>query len=159
MGKSAEPKYHTKDPRHRHLFPGSGSEPKVTNRAIRRRFWAVVRVHVSLTNSCDKSVSCCTSPTHHILCDIYPRALCNHPSASLQPPTASDILAITSIMRIFDVYEHPSFEVEKADETAAVRTTIRRFGVGATVSAAIAAISFWGYYWSDPTPPSAVFTD
>jgi hypothetical protein len=55
-------------------------------------------------------------------------------------------------MRIFDVYEHPSFEAEKADKTAAVRTTIRGLGVGATVSAAaIAAISFWGYYWSDPT--------
>lgn len=60
-------------------------------------------------------------------------------------------------MRIFDVYEHPSFE---ADKTAAVRSTIRRLGVGATVSAAaIAAISFWGYYWSDPTPQSAFFTD
>jgi hypothetical protein len=60
-------------------------------------------------------------------------------------------------MRIFDVYEHPSFE---ADKTAAVRTTIRRLGVGATVSAAaIAAISFWGYYWSDPIAQSAVFTD
>jgi hypothetical protein len=61
-------------------------------------------------------------------------------------------------MRIFDVYEHPSFEVEKADK-AAVRSTIRRMGVGATVSAALAAISFWGYYWSDPSPPSAFFTD
>lgn len=59
-------------------------------------------------------------------------------------------------MRIFDVYEHPSFE---ADKTAGVRTTIRRLGVGATVSAAIAAIGFWGYYWSDPNPQSAVFTD
>jgi hypothetical protein len=71
----------------------------------------------------------------------------------------SDLLAITSIMRMFDVYEHPSFEVEKADKTAAVRTTIRRLGVGATVSVAIAAIGFWGYYWSDPTPLSAVRTD
>ncbi len=62
-------------------------------------------------------------------------------------------------MRIFDVYEHPSFEVDKADKSAAVRTTIRRLGVGATVSAAIAVIGFWGYYWSDPTPHSAVFTD
>lgn len=62
-------------------------------------------------------------------------------------------------MRIFDVYEHPSFEVEKADKTAEARTTIRRLGVGATVSAAIAAISFWGYYWSDMTPQSADFTD
>ncbi len=61
-------------------------------------------------------------------------------------------------MRIFDVYEHPSFEVEKASKTAAMRTTIRRLGVGATVSA-IAAISFWGYYWSDPIPQSAVLTD
>jgi hypothetical protein len=63
-------------------------------------------------------------------------------------------------MRIFDHYEHPSFEVEKADDkAAAVQTTIRRLGVGATVSAAIAAISLWGYYWSDPTPQSAFFTD
>jgi hypothetical protein len=63
-------------------------------------------------------------------------------------------------MRIFDVYEHPSFEIENADKTAAKPSTIRRLGVGATVSAAaIAAISFWGYYWSDPTPQSAVFTD
>ena len=62
-------------------------------------------------------------------------------------------------MRIFDVYEHPSFEVEQADKTAAVGSTIRRLGVGATVSAAIAAISFWGYYWSDPTPLSTVFID
>lgn len=55
-------------------------------------------------------------------------------------------------MRIFDHYEHPSFEVEKADDkAAAARATIRRLGVGATVSAAIAAISLWGYYWSDPT--------
>lgn len=49
-------------------------------------------------------------------------------------------------MRIFDVYEHPSFEVEKA-EKAAARTTIRRLSVGATVSALAAAISLWGYYW------------
>jgi hypothetical protein len=65
-------------------------------------------------------------------------------------------------MRIFDHYEHPSFEVEeveKAEKAAAVRTTIRRLGVGATVSAAIAAISLWGYYWLDPTPQSAVFAD
>ncbi len=55
-------------------------------------------------------------------------------------------------MRIFDVYEHPSFEVDKADKAAA-QAIIRRLGVGATVSA-LAAISFWGYYWSDPSPPS-----
>jgi hypothetical protein len=60
-------------------------------------------------------------------------------------------------MRIFDVYEHPSFEVEKADQ-AVVRTTICRLGFGATVSA-LAAISLWGYYWSDPSQPSAFFTD
>ncbi|KAI9465873.1 hypothetical protein BJY52DRAFT_1183429 [Lactarius psammicola] len=52
-------------------------------------------------------------------------------------------------MRIFDVYEHPSFEVDKADK-ATTQAIIRRIGVGATVSA-IAAISFWGYYWSDPS--------
>jgi hypothetical protein len=53
-------------------------------------------------------------------------------------------------MRMFDVYEHPSFEADKA----AAHTTIQRLGVGvgATVSA-IAAISFWGYYWSDSSPP------
>lgn len=50
-------------------------------------------------------------------------------------------------MRIFDVYEHPSFEVDKADKAAA-QAIIRRLGVGATVSA-LAAISLWGYYWSD----------
>ncbi|KAH9965229.1 hypothetical protein BC827DRAFT_1153565 [Russula dissimulans] len=51
-------------------------------------------------------------------------------------------------MRIFDVYEHPSFqEVDKSDK-AAMQTIIRRLGVGATVSA-LAAISFWGYYRSD----------
>jgi hypothetical protein len=56
-------------------------------------------------------------------------------------------------MRIFDLYEHPDFEVEQADK-AEVRSTIRRLGVGvgATVSA-IAAISYW-YCWSDPSPPS-----
>lgn len=54
-------------------------------------------------------------------------------------------------MRIFDIYEHPSFEVDKADKAAA-QAIIRRLGVGATVSA-LAAISFWGYYWSDPSPP------
>ena len=59
-------------------------------------------------------------------------------------------------MRIFDLYEHPTFEVEQADK-ATVRTTIRRLGVGATVSA-IAAISFWGYYWSDPSPPSLLMS-
>jgi hypothetical protein len=55
-------------------------------------------------------------------------------------------------MRIFDIYEHPSFEVDKADK-ASVQTTLRRLSVGATVSA-LAAISFWGYYWSDLSPPS-----
>lgn len=54
-------------------------------------------------------------------------------------------------MRIFDLYEHPTFEVEQADQ-ATVRTAFRRLGVGATVSA-IAAIGFWGYYWSDSSPP------
>jgi hypothetical protein len=58
-------------------------------------------------------------------------------------------------MRIFDVYEHPSFEVDKA----AARTTIRRLGVGATVSALAAAISLWGYYWSNLSSSSAVFSD
>jgi len=70
-----------------------------------------------------------------------------HPAAV----TLLTLLLITSIMRIFDVYEHPSFEVEQADR-ATVRATIRRLSVGATVSA-IAAISFWGYYWSDSSPP------
>ena len=55
-------------------------------------------------------------------------------------------------MRIFDVYEHPSFEVDKAD-MAAAQAIIRRLGVGATLSA-LAAISLWGYYWSDLGPPS-----
>jgi hypothetical protein len=54
-------------------------------------------------------------------------------------------------MRIFDVYEHPSFEVDKADMVA-TQVIIRRLGVGATVSA-LAAISLWGYYWSDLSPP------
>lgn len=61
-------------------------------------------------------------------------------------------------MRIFDVYEHPSFEVEKADKAAA-RTTIHRLGVGATVSALAAAISLWGYYWLNLSSSSAVFSD
>ncbi|KAH9072904.1 hypothetical protein EDB83DRAFT_2516661 [Lactarius deliciosus] len=52
-------------------------------------------------------------------------------------------------MRIFDVYEHPSFEVDKADRATA-QAIIRRLGVGATVSA-LAAIGLWGYYWSDPS--------
>jgi hypothetical protein len=63
-------------------------------------------------------------------------------------------------MRIFDVYEHPSFEAEK--DKATVQTTIRRLGVGATVGAtvsALAAISFWGYYWSNSSPQSAVFAN
>ncbi len=56
-------------------------------------------------------------------------------------------------MRIFDVYEHPTFEADKADKVA-TQAIIRRLGVGATVSA-LAAISFWGYYWSDTnSPPS-----
>ena len=54
-------------------------------------------------------------------------------------------------MRIFDIYEHPSFEVDKADKVAA-QAIICRLGVGATVSA-LAAFSLWGYYWSDPSPP------
>jgi hypothetical protein len=54
-------------------------------------------------------------------------------------------------MRIFDIYEHPSFEVEKADKTAA-QAILLRLGVGFTVSA-IAAIGFWGYQWSDLSPP------
>ncbi|KAI0300586.1 hypothetical protein B0F90DRAFT_1817628 [Multifurca ochricompacta] len=57
-------------------------------------------------------------------------------------------------MRIFDVYEHPSFEVEEADKAAA-QTIIRRLGVGATVSA-LAAISFWGITGSNqPELPTA----
>lgn len=91
----------------------------------------------------------------HILCDIYRAAKLF--DFSILPPV--NLLAITSSMRIFDHYEHPSFEVEKADKAATVGTTIRQLGVGATVSAAIAAIGFWGYYWSDPTPLSTVFTD
>ncbi|KAH9006424.1 cytochrome P450 [Lactarius hatsudake] len=54
-----------------------------------------------------------------------------------------------SVMRIFDVYEHPSFEIDNADRATA-QAIIRRLGVGATVSA-LAAISLWGYYWSDPS--------
>jgi hypothetical protein len=54
-------------------------------------------------------------------------------------------------MRIFDIYEHPSFEVDNADKATA-HAIIRRLSVGATVSA-LAAIGFWGYYWSDPSPP------
>ncbi|KAI0260716.1 hypothetical protein BC834DRAFT_973172 [Gloeopeniophorella convolvens] len=50
-------------------------------------------------------------------------------------------------MRIFDVYEHPSFEVEEADKAAA-QTIVRRLGLGATVSALV-AVGFWRYYWSD----------
>lgn len=53
-------------------------------------------------------------------------------------------------MRIFDVYEHPSFEVEEADKVVAP-TILRRLGVGVTVSA-IAAIGFWGYHRSDSSP-------
>jgi len=74
-------------------------------------------------------------------------------------PTFPTSLLIT-IMRIFDVYEHPSFEVEQADKTA-VRSTIRRLGVGVGVGAtvsAIAAISFW-YCWLDPSPPSFLLSN
>jgi hypothetical protein len=56
------------------------------------------------------------------------------------------------IMRIFDVYEHPSFEVDNADKVAAL-TILRRFGVGFTLSAT-AAIGFCMYYWSDLSSPS-----
>jgi hypothetical protein len=55
-------------------------------------------------------------------------------------------------MRIFDVYEHPTFETEQADKPT-MRTAIRRLGVGAATVSAIAAIGFWGYYWSDSSPP------
>lgn len=54
-------------------------------------------------------------------------------------------------MRIFDIYEHPSFEVDNADKATA-HAIIRRLSVGATVSA-LAAIGIWGYYWSDLSPP------
>ena len=55
-------------------------------------------------------------------------------------------------MRIFDVYEHPSFDVENEDKVTA-QVILRRLGVGFTL-AAIAAIGFCVYYWSDLSPPS-----
>ncbi|KAI0066957.1 hypothetical protein BV25DRAFT_1820097 [Artomyces pyxidatus] len=51
-------------------------------------------------------------------------------------------------MRVFDVYEHPSFDIEEAGST---QTAVFRLGLGA-VSALVAA-GFWRYYWSDKSPP------
>lgn len=119
-----------------------------------------VHNHVSKGTTVVSSATCpyilLRSPAKDQYCippDSPTRIPCPNNVTVIPPPRLFlTSLLITSIMRIFDVYEHPTFEVEQADK-ATVRTAMRRLGVGATVSA-IAAISFWGYYWSDSSPPS-----
>ncbi|KAI0052757.1 hypothetical protein FA95DRAFT_1601462 [Auriscalpium vulgare] len=50
-------------------------------------------------------------------------------------------------MRAFDVYEHPSFDLD-FDEVTISQSVVVRLGLGAAV-AALAAAGLWRYYWTD----------
>ncbi|TFY83461.1 hypothetical protein EWM64_g537 [Hericium alpestre] len=46
-------------------------------------------------------------------------------------------------MRIFDVYEHPTFELNDGDKAAAQTALLR---IGLLVLSALAAAGYWKYY-------------